>query len=811
MTLTYLGCAWLAGIFLGSFLHLPSGFVGLLTLLPLASLLLWREDQRVRLISVCFLSLLLGTLRFNASAAPQDFDEGHLAHYNDHGWVKIKGTVSGEPDVRDTYTNLRVAVSKIEVEGQERDVRGTVLVRAPPYPKYDYGDELEIEGLLETPQELEDFSYREYLARQGIYSILWRSRITLIDRGQGSAPRRALLAFKRQAQRVIALILHEPQAALLTGILLGIETGIPADLMKAFSATSTTHIIVISGFNISIIAGLLSGLSTRLFGKRRAMPWAIAGIIIYTILVGASAAVVRAAIMGCLYVIATHYGRQTEALTSLMAAATLMTALNPQTLWDLGFQLSFAATLGLILYTPLLESWFERLLSRMLSPGTAKQAVEVLNEAFIITLAAQITTLPIIVYNFRQLSLVTLLSNFLILSVQPGVMLWGGLATIAGLIWLPLGQVLGWVAWLFLTYTIRAVEITASFPYASLNLGHVSPSLVCLYYGLLAGATLVARQEPSRLKSLWRRLTARLSLGPELRPRGSPKSDRLSTKVLIAGLAIAAILVWVAAASLPDGKLHVVFLDVGEGDAIFIETPRGQQILIDGGPSPTTLISALGRRMPFWDRSIDLVILTHADEDHIAGLIPVLEHYRVGQVLDSGYEHNSPMYERWLELIGEKEIPNHPARAGVRIATGDGVELVVLHPGPELMKYTDADANNNSVVTRLVMGQVSFMLPGDIEEAAEGMLVASGQELTSTVLKAPHHGGGTSSSEAFLNAVSPELVVISVGADIRFGHPSPQVLERLDDLVEKEHILRTDEHGTIEVVTDGERIWIISK
>jgi len=414
-----------------------------------------------------------------------------------------------------------------------------------------------------------------------------------------------------------------------------------------------------------------------------------------------------------------------------------------------------------------------------------------LNEALIVTLAAQITTLPIIVYHFRRLSLVTLLSNFLILSAQPGVMLWGGLATIAGLIWLPLGQVIGWIAWIFLTYTIRAVEITASIPYASLNLGHVSPGLVWLYYGLLAGATLVSRQEPSRLKSLWRRLT-----------------DCLSTKVLIAVLITAAILVWAAVASLPDGKLHVVFFDVGEGDAIFIETPRGQQILVDGGPSPTTLISALGRRMPFWDRSLDLVILTHADEDHIAGLIPVLERYRVGRVLDSGYEHVNPMYERWLELIEEKGIPNHLARAGMHIATGDGVDLAVLHPGPGLMQYTDADANNNSVVTRLVMGQVSFLLSGDIEEVAERMLVASGQELTSTVLKVPHHGSSTSSSAAFLKAVNPELVVISVGADNRFGHPSPQVLERLEGLVEEERILRTDERGTIEVVTDGEKIWI---
>jgi len=378
-----------------------------------------------------------------------------------------------------------------------------------------------------------------------------------------------------------------------------------------------------------------------------------------------------------------------------------------------------------------------------------------------------------------------------VLPAQPGVMLLGGLATIAGLIWLSLGQALGWIAWLFLTYTIRAVEITARVPYASLNLGYVNPSLVWLYYGLLAAATLLSRQEPSRLKSLWRRLT-----------------DRLSTKALFTALAVATILVWVAVVSLPDGRLHVVFFDVGQGDAIFIQSPSGQQILVDGGPSPTILISALGRKMPFWDRSIDLVILTHADEDHIAGLIPVLERYRVGQVLESGYEHHNPMYERWRELIEEKEIPDHAARAGMRIGSGDGLELTVLHPGPRLMAYTDADANNNSVVTRLVLGQVSFLLPGDIEEVAEARLVASGQELTSTVLKAPHHGGNTSSSAAFLKAVNPKLAVISVGADNKFGHPSPQILDRLEELVGEGRVLRTDERGTIEVVTDGERIWI---
>ena len=393
MTLIYLGCVWLAGILLGSLLHSPPGFLWLLIPLPVAVLLLWREERRARLPAACVLALLLGALRYDAAALPQRFDEGHIAHYNDRGWVAIRGVVVGEPDVRDTYANLRLAAEELEIEGQEREVRGLVLVRAPRYPEYRYGDELEVEGLLATPPVFQDFSYKDYLARQGIYSLLRRPRIALLARGRGNPLRAALLAFKGRAQAIIARILPEPQASLLTGILLGVEGGIPADLMEDFNRTGTTHIIAISGFNISIIAGLLSGLSARPFGRRRATPFALAGVVLYTVLVGASAAVVRAAIMGCLYIIAAHYGRQTEALTSLVAAAVLMTALNPHVLWDVGFQLSFAATLGLVLYTPSIESCFQRALARVLSPGMAEKIVGLLDEALIVTLAAQTAVL----------------------------------------------------------------------------------------------------------------------------------------------------------------------------------------------------------------------------------------------------------------------------------------------------------------------------------------------------------------------------------------------------------------------------------
>ncbi len=787
MLLLYLGSAWLLGIYLASLARPPGVLLALAALIPLAGFVLWREERRVRLVSVCALALLLGTWRYS-SAVPH-FDEHSLAYYNDEGWVTLTGVVSGEPDVRDTYTNLRVAAESLVLGEQEYAVRGTVLVRAPRYPAYRYGDRLEIEGLLETPPEFEGFSYRDYLARQGIHSLLRRPRITLLARDQGNFFYAGLYAFKARAQATIARLLPEPQASLLTGILLGVETGIPADLMADFSATGTTHIIAISGFNISIIAGLFSGLSTRLFGRQRAMPLAVAGIILYTIFVGASAAVVRAAIMGSLYVVALHYGRQSDALNSLMAAAILMTALNPFTLWDLGFQLSFAATLGLVLYTPIVQRWFECGLRKLLSEGAARKVVGLLNEALIVTLAAQITTLPIIVYNFHTLSLVTLLTNLLILPAQPGVMLWGGVATIAGLLWRPLGQVLGWVAWLFLTFTIVVVELSARLPYASLNVGRVGLGLVCLYYGLLAGGTLVTAQETSRLKALWQRLT-----------------DRFSTKALVAGLSIVVLLVWVAAFSLPDGKLHVTFLDVGQGDAIFIQTPRGQKILVDGGPSPTVLLAALGRRMPFWERTIDLVILTHPHDDHVSGLVPVLERYKVKAFLDGGQEHPTPAYTRCLELVQEKGVPYQLARAGMQIRLSEGLQMKVLHPQSEFLSGTDSDVNNNSIVLRLVYGRISFLLAGDVEEEAEAALLSGGEDLASTILKAPHHGSDTSLDLKFLEAVHPQLAVIQVGAENKFGHPAPTTLAKLE-----KHgvaVLRTDQNGTVEVVSDGERYWL---
>jgi competence protein ComEC len=243
----------------------------------------------------------------------------------------------------------------------------------------------------------------------------------------------------------------------------------------------------------------------------------------------------------------------------------------------------------------------------------------------------------------------------------------------------------------------------------------------------------------------------------------------------------------------------VIFFDVGQGDAILIQTPRGGKVLIDGGPSPRTLVASLGRRLPFWDRKIDLVVLTHPEEDHLSGLIPILERYSVGKVLQSPQEHSTSLYAKWLELIEERSIPLYIASSGMEIKLEEGLKLSVLHPERELMGGTGSDMNNNSVVLRLSYGEVSFLLTGDIEVEAEAAIMARGMDLTSTVLKAPHHGSETSLSSAFLEAVNPRLVVISCEVV-----PSSRVLNRLSG----REVFRTDESGTIELITDGERIWV---
>jgi competence protein ComEC len=354
----------------------------------------------------------------------------------------------------------------------------------------------------------------------------------------------------------------------------------------------------------------------------------------------------------------------------------------------------------------------------------------------------------------------------------------------------------GWGAWLFLTYTLEIVRLTARIPRASVPI-YVEGWMVWAYFSLLIGLTWWLGQPRDRRRELRSQARDRLSA-------------RLEPKLFLGASAMLLVLAFVAWRSLPDGRLHVTFLDVGQGDAILVQTPSGRQVLIDGGPRPSLLLAQLGRHMPFWDRKLNMMILTHPDADHITGLVAALERYRVDAVIWRDMDCQDPICQRWRQLLVEEGATVYSGEAGLDIALDQGLRIEVLHPGVELPAVEGY--NDNSIVTRLTYGQASLLLTGDITARVERQLLASGQPLRSTVLKAPHHGSCTSTTGSFLEAVDPELVVISVGEDNDFGQPCDEVLQRLGlalhEVEGRLPLYRTDEHGTVELVTDGSRLWV---
>jgi len=283
--------------------------------------------------------------------------------------------------------------------------------------------------------------------------------------------------------------------------------------------------------------------------------------------------------------------------------------------------------------------------------------------------------------------------------------------------------------------------------------------------------------------------------------RGSGR--RAWAKWVVIPLVVIAILVWVAAAVAPEsGKLSITILNVGQGDSILVTSPSGQHILIDGGPSPERVCLELGKALPYWDRTIDLVVLTHPHDDHVTGLVEVLRRYEVKRVLYPDLDYEAVVYDEWLELIDEKNIPCTSAQVGQAIDLGSGATLEVLNPPVQFLEGTESDIDNNGVVTRLEMGEVSFLL------TAERYILEQGMELESTVLKIGHHGSDTSTCPEFLAAVDPEVAVISVGADNPYGHPSDEVITRLTERLGEDRVYLTSESGTITFTTDGNRLWV---
>jgi competence protein ComEC len=807
MWLLYVSCAWVAGIFLGSKISPPLLTLAL-GLIPFALIPFLPSSKKTLIVAgLCVLALLGGGFHFPSSLPPAD--EHSLYFYNDMGIVEIQGMVSEEPDIEDRYCLLTFSASAIIVNGETNEVSGTALIRVPRYPAYRYGDMLKVTGELETPSQFEDFDYKSYLAHQGIYSILYYPGVEVLDSGQGLKPLQWIYSLRERLSASLARALPEPQGSLAQAILLGLRGNMPDSLYEAFSRTGTAHLLAISGLHMSIIIAMFFSLGILLFGRRRstyiwltlALTW------LYALLAGMHPPIIRAAIMGSLFLIAEYLGRQRSAIIALAFAAAVMVGIQPHLLWSVSFQLSFLAMTGLVLLFPYLQACGRKGVAALFRNKEALLITgSMITDVFAASLAAIVAVGPLIAYNFGVVSLVALPATFFSLPALPFIIVTAALVAFTGLFALLAAQILGWLAWLFLSYFVLVVQGFDALPHSSIEVTTVSTWHILGYYVILAGVIAFVNYR-TQLVDFSSKLISRIRKVA----RGVPK-PRLgfSMKWLVLPLLIVAILVWSVVLTTPDDKLHVSVLDVGQGDAILIQTPNGQNILIDGGPDSQKINLELSEKLPFWDRTIDLVVCTQPQADHVTGLVEVLQRYKVKQVLEPGVSYNTSIYQEWLSLIEVKGIEDNIARVGQEINLGSGIEIEVLNPPASLWKGTSDDVDNNGVVLRLSWGQVSFLFTADIREEAEFELIMQRANLKSTVLKVAHHGSKTSTTSQFLAVVDPEVAVISVGTDNTFGHPSPDVVERLIDRVGEDNVYRTDEDGTIEFITDGEALWLIA-
>ena len=774
--LLWLGISLLAGILLASLVHMSAPIwlaiaIGCLLLVVLLSRFLPQlrsQPLQTRiLLGLILVAIPLGAWRYQL--AQPTLSPTSIAWYNDQpGLVRLTGWLAAPADERDTYTNLKVRITGMEKNGQTLPVSGLVLVRVQPGIQFQVGDVLRLTGSLRTPQTSEDFNYQDYLARQGIQSLLLSASVDQLPFRAGSPLVRGVFIFRDRLLDLCHKLYPEPEASLLSGILLGVDSGLPSDLQQAFRDTGTSHIIAISGFNIAILSALFISLFGRLLGKRKGALAAVAGLVFYTILVGAQASVVRATIMGVIAILGTQLGRRQDSLNTLGFTAGVMCLLNPNLPWDVGFQLSFAATLGLVLYAGKLTEVTERTLVRWLPQVNTQKTAQPIAEYLLFSLAAQATTLPLMAYHFGRISLVSLLANPFILPLQPALMVTSGLALLTGLVYLPLGRVLGWLAWPFSLATIKFVEFFANLPHGTLVLGQSSLLVVTLVYLVLFGIT---------FRPVW--------LVNALKPAFRPA-------VLLVGLSLLALLTWRSAFSQPDGRLHLYFFQNGSADAILVRAPGGGTLLINGGVSHATLVADLGRRLSPFDHHLDLLVVASTLEDQLAALPGTVEQYLPTGVLWSGAPEASRASQRLETDLKNAGIPIRQAQPGMEYDLGQSVILKVLA------------VTSRGAVLLIEYQDFNVLLPIGQDFESLASLQADPRLRQPSILLLADSGLGALNPPEWIHGLRPQVCILSVSSADAAGRPDAQTLTAVGDLP----LLRTDLQGWIHITSDGHRMWV---
>lgn len=693
--------------------------------------------------------------------------------------VRLVGTVASEPEgeaprrfrLSVEQAEGRPAAGLVQVSEEREGSRGA----GSQTLNLHYGRRLEVAGRLALPRppgNPGEFDHAAYLAHQGVQAVLWAQELRPVGEAGGGNPLlRLSLGLRNRLERVLQDTLPRDQAALLAGLLFGSRSDLPPEVAEDFRLAGIYHMLAVSGSNVAFVALPILVLLTRLLGRRAALWGTVAVVLFYILLTGSSPSVVRAGTMAALVLTGEALGREAGGLPALGAAGLLLLLWNPGNLWDPGFQLSFAATAGILTLTRPVGERLRRLPSWVGAP-------------LAVTLAAQAAVLPLSLLFWQGISLVSLAAN---LAVAPlvEVLVWVGSALVLlGLIARLPALWLAWAAGLLLRLLTGSTHLLARAPLAFVTLPAPKPWEAAVYY---LGLAAVAAPGLARARCL--------------------------RQGLLLPIALALAVVLRVAPTLGPDRLQAAFLDVGQGDAAVLRLPGGRVMLVDGGghqegqesrrwdPGEKVVVPYLQR---LGVRRIDYLVVTHPHADHVAGLIAVIRRFPVGEVWYGGQPSELISYRQFLQEAAAHRLPLRRLERGQRYRLGD-LEVAVL--GPPSHPYTGqrSNENANSVVLQVTYGEASLLFTGDIEAPVEQDLLNSpgiGLRHGISLLKVGHHGSRYASSAAWLRSLRFGIAVVSVGAN-SFGHPAEETLRRLNQAGQV--LVRTDWDGAVLYRTDGRR------
>ena len=709
------------------------------------------------------------------------YERNALRNFESEDYVDFIGRLARSPSREPDRDILLLRVEKILSGKRELAIRGNLrlTVLHPPGPSDQLnlctGDTVKVSAQISPARDFQNFSkpfLSRYLKSQNIHGRAFSKSPLLVEKIK-SAPRLSLFrlvsVIRQRAQQKLehyfpssppGLNPLSPEGAMLEALLIGEVGRMDEPTSLSLQKTGLYHLIAISGAQIAIISMLLFSL-LRLLGMAQRPSYLVlmSLLALYAVLVEGSPSVLRATIMALTFLLGKLIWRDVNLLNTISLSAIILLLANPLSLFDLGFELTYAATLSIILF-------YERVLKHL--PRLPLR----LSEMTAMSVTAQLGVMPFMAASFNRVTFSALLLNYAAVPLFGTIMAAGYLFFPLSFIFPPGARLLARGLMLSIQVFIRITHVLDGVPFASYRIPTPHLVTVCGYF-LFLGLLLC----PPKIKR-----------------------QRLIVSTLFASFFIVLISYPFPSTS---KNLKLTFIDVGQGDSILIQFPGHKKMLIDGGGLPGTTFD-IGERVVspvLWHKGIkrvDFLVLTHAHQDHVNGLAAVARNFAIGEFWETGEPVEDPAYAGLKASLPRSAVQKKLSRRFT--ARVGGVSISALHPGPNQPLSNSVD-NDRSLVLRLSYGRTSFLLAADVGLEAEEEVLLNCPEIRSQVLKAAHHGSNTSTSELFLSRVAPEFVVISVGRGNRFGFPQPAVLERLKKCGAK--VFRTDLDGAIEIGSDG--------